>query len=213
METFETEDQQVEAIKKWWRENYKIVVFAIVAGLAAILGSQYYMENKIMMAETASDHFNEVLKARANDQLAIIADRSELLQKDFSSTPYAAQATMIWASALAQQGELEKARQKLDWVIAHTRDPVNSKIAVIHQAQLLFDSKNYQQAHDLLTANYHDEDVFAALNLETQGDILVAMGKMDEAVKSYDKALAKYLTLGINVEFLKIKRNDISPSL
>jgi len=55
MEAFETEDQQVEAIKKWWRDNYKLVILLAVLGVSGILGTQYYRENKIIMGEAASD--------------------------------------------------------------------------------------------------------------------------------------------------------------
>ena len=42
MDTYETEEQQVEAIKKWWNENYKMVIGLAVIGLGSIVGIQQW---------------------------------------------------------------------------------------------------------------------------------------------------------------------------
>jgi predicted negative regulator of RcsB-dependent stress response len=208
MEAFETEDQQVEAIKKWWRENYKLVILLAVVGVGSILGSQYYRENKIIMAEAASDNYNAVLDATANNQSDIISDRTALLQKDFQDSPYAIQATLLLAKDLAESGKNKQAIEKLLWVEKNSQDKALQQIALIQRAQLMASTEQLEQALELLQATT-EENSFTAVKLETKGDILVIQGKLDEAKKAYDEAIGQYMLLGANVDVLQIKRNDL----
>ena len=208
MEAFETEEQQVEAIKKWWRENYKMVVLLTIVGIGGILGSQYYKENKLLMGEAASDNYNALLEAVENNQSDIIADRTNLLQKDFQSSPYTAQATLLLAKNLAESGKNEQAIEKLLWVEKNTADKSLQQIALIQRAQLLASSNNSEQAL-LLLKDSADDGAFAAVKLETKGDILVVQGNLSEAKKAYDEAMGKYILLGASVDILRIKRNDL----
>ncbi|PAR85254.1 YfgM family protein, partial [Vibrio cholerae] len=44
MELYDTEEQQVEAIKDWWKENGKAVIFGAVIGLGGLFGWRYYQD-------------------------------------------------------------------------------------------------------------------------------------------------------------------------
>jgi len=208
MEAFETEDQQVEAIKKWWRDNYKLVILLAVLGVSGILGTQYYRENKIIMGEAASDNFNTVLAAVNKNQSEIISDRTALLQKDFQSSPYASQATLLLAKNLAESGKHEQAIEKLLWVEKNSQDKSLQQIALIQRAQLMASSEQFDQALEVLQ-NSTEDGSFSAIKLEAKGDILVVQGKLAEAKKAYDEAIGAYMLLGANVDILQIKRNDL----
>jgi predicted negative regulator of RcsB-dependent stress response len=208
MEAFETEDQQVEAIKKWWRENYKLVIIIVIGAVAGILGSQYYQENKILNAEAASDNFNAVLSAVDNKQSEIVADRTALLQKDFKSSPYSAQATLLLAKNLAEAGSYDQAIEKLLWVENNSDDKSLQQIALIQRAQLIASSGKEEEALSLLQNN-KEAGSFTAVSLETQGDLLVSLDRQTEAKKIYDEAMGKYMLVGTNVDVLQIKRNDL----
>ncbi|MGU3844696.1 YfgM family protein, partial [Vibrio diabolicus] len=44
MELYDTEEQQVEAIKDWWKENGKAVIIGAVVGLGGLFGWRYYQD-------------------------------------------------------------------------------------------------------------------------------------------------------------------------
>jgi predicted negative regulator of RcsB-dependent stress response len=44
IEGYETEEQQVDAIKKWWHENGTMLIVGAVVGLAGLWGWRYYGE-------------------------------------------------------------------------------------------------------------------------------------------------------------------------
>ncbi len=63
MDNYETEEQQVEAIKKWWQENFKMVIVASLVGLSAIVGVQQWKQNKVVNAQTASVEYDYILNS------------------------------------------------------------------------------------------------------------------------------------------------------
>jgi len=41
VDEFSTEDEQVEAIKKWWKENGTSLIVGVVLGLSVLFGWRY----------------------------------------------------------------------------------------------------------------------------------------------------------------------------
>jgi predicted negative regulator of RcsB-dependent stress response len=73
MDNYETEEQQVEAIKKWWAENFKMVIVLAIVGLGSIVGVQQWKQNKLVTAHTASveyDHILQVVKSNKDEQIS-----------------------------------------------------------------------------------------------------------------------------------------------
>ena len=66
----ESQDQEVEAFQKWWRENGKVVVIGVVAGLSAVIGWNWWLAQEQRKAEVASSMYSEVVNAANSEQHA-----------------------------------------------------------------------------------------------------------------------------------------------
>ena len=53
MDVYNTEEEQVEAIKKWWNENGKSIITGIIIGVIAIFGWRSYENHTAMQAKAA----------------------------------------------------------------------------------------------------------------------------------------------------------------
>ena len=79
MEAFRTEEEQVEAIKRWWDENGKSTIAAIVLALAAGFGWQGWQGYQVDQRQAASDVYQAMLQALSGaDQGAI--DNSQAIE-------------------------------------------------------------------------------------------------------------------------------------
>ena len=68
MSTYQTEEEQVEAIKAWWKENGKSVIGGAVLGLALVGGFKGWTEYSRVQAESASSYYEGFTQlARAGD--------------------------------------------------------------------------------------------------------------------------------------------------
>ena len=63
MESYRTEEEQVKALKRWWDENGRSTVVAIVFALSAGFGWQGWQNYSEGQREVASDLYQAMLQA------------------------------------------------------------------------------------------------------------------------------------------------------
>ncbi|GAL21617.1 Mlr7403 protein [Vibrio maritimus] len=63
MELYDSEEQQVEAIKDWWKENGKAVVLGVVVGLGGLFGWRYYQDSVVQAQEAASEQYSKAVES------------------------------------------------------------------------------------------------------------------------------------------------------
>ena len=63
MSGYETDEEQLEALKKWWAENGKAVLVGVVLGLGAIFGWRGWISHEQGRSEAASALYEEVINA------------------------------------------------------------------------------------------------------------------------------------------------------
>ena len=67
MDAYRTEEEQVEAIKRWWSENGKGVIAAVVIGVLGSVGWQSWQDRQVSQAEAASGIYQELLALSAEE--------------------------------------------------------------------------------------------------------------------------------------------------
>ncbi len=209
MDNYETEEQQVEAIKRWLHENYKMVLVLSIIGLGSIVGVQQWKQAQIVKAHTASmeyDHILQVVKTNKNDP---IKQQVETMLNDYQDFTYAALSAMLEAKQMIEAGKLAEAEEKLQWVINNSKAQNLQHISRVRLATLMSAQDKNEAALEVLNV---DQGSFKASYLEVKGDILVALKRINEARSAYDQALEAYAAIGANAQILRIKRNDLGNS-
>ena len=203
---FETEEQKIEALKKWWKDNGKMVVAGLVIGGALIAGWRLYQDYRIKHSEKASALYEVVLQAAASGtDINAQQTRVNDLLAEYANTPYAALSALILAGQQAKADDNIKAAQQLEWVIKNASAVEIKTIARLRLARLLFASEQNDAALALVNTAYPES--FTGLFEELKGDLLVAHGDKDQARSAYDKAI-QAAENGAS-DFLKMKRNDL----
>lgn len=184
---YETEQEQIEAIKRWWRENGKFVIAGLVIGLGAVIGWRWWHSYQQHRAEAASAKHSELLDAvQAGD-----SDKAESAGKallgEYASTPYAAQAALDLAGQEVTRGKLDQASEHLSWVLAHSDDKALTLVARLRLAQVLLAQDKADAALQKLAQA--DAGKFQALYDETRGDAYVALKQFDKARDAYSASL------------------------
>ena len=62
MDIYTTEEEQVEAIKKWWKENAKSVIGGVIIGLAVIYGGKTWLAQQNVHVEQVSVTFEAMMQ-------------------------------------------------------------------------------------------------------------------------------------------------------
>nr|WP_040579775.1 tetratricopeptide repeat protein [Methylobacter tundripaludum] len=189
MEMYDSEEEQVEALKRWWKENSTATIVGLVMGIVIILGWNYWQDHKKAQSAQASATYDQLLKAldeNKNDSVDKLAQR---MQEQFKGTEYAAFSGLFQAKLKSQQGDFAAAKQILKTIAAEPNKQL-SNIAKIRLVRLMLATGEYEQG--LQVINEVDAKAAASYSAnydELVGDLYVALDRLDEARTSYQNAL------------------------
>ncbi|MCX9572930.1 YfgM family protein [Vibrio cholerae] len=185
MELYDTEEQQVEAIKDWWKENGKAVIFGAVIGLGGLFGWRYYQDSVVAAQEAASQSYS-----KAMDALQAKGIESEGTIQTFidanKKTEYAVLAAMQLAKAQVDAGQLDEALAQLEWAKGATKDAALKPLLTFRVARLQAEQGQFDDALTQLTSI--QEKSWAGRVAELRGDILMRKGDSAAAYAAYTEA-------------------------
>lgn len=187
METYQTEEQQVEAMKQWWSKNAKSVIGATIVGLGIILGGRAWVDYRATQSEAASTLYQNMIAAMEATKVDSALEQGSRLLGQYSGTPYATLAALASAKIKMEQGDAAAARAHLQWVIDHGKPEPMIHVARLRLARVIFDSGDAQLA--LTTLGSEPPTGFTTEYKELEGDIYRSMNKIDEARAAYRDAL------------------------
>ena len=183
------EQEQVDALKAWWKENGKWLLLTLALALAGFATIQGWQAHKSNQAIEASTLFAELLKQADSRDPKRINDAAAAVIDNYGSSAYAARAALLAAQVNIQTKDAVRAKTQLQWVIKHTDEEGLKNVARLNLASVLLDEKSYDEALALLDTPHPDS--FAGSYAEVRGDVLGAQGKTEEARAAYQQALGK----------------------
>ncbi|KOR31666.1 hypothetical protein TI05_12175 [Achromatium sp. WMS3] len=206
--SYETEEQQVEAIKLWWKNNATSVFTGVLIGLIAVFGWRYWDNHRNMIAAEASALFEQLVISvdKGQDQIAI--QQVKTLQDNYKSTPYASFANLMEAKRLLAKNDITGAKKALQQVIDKAPEIAFKTIAVLRLARIQISSKDLQAATQLLV-QYPPDKAFKAEYAALRGDIENAKGNIEAARQAYQEALNG--TVG-QADLIKLKLDNLPPA-
>lgn len=187
---YETDEEKVETIKKWWKENGLSVVAGALIGLGAIYSWRYWIEYKDNVASKASAVFEQLINDAQTGKAEDIAKRAKSLQDEFGSTPYPALGSLVSAKALYDAGKADDAIAALQRVIDDAPDPAIARIAALRMARIQVSEGKLDAAAKTVDA-HGGSPAFAAEFAVVRGDIAATRGDVAAARAAYQEALDK----------------------
>jgi predicted negative regulator of RcsB-dependent stress response len=183
------EQEQVDELKALWKKygvyiTRGVIAFFVLYGL--FQGWSYYQTKQSL---GASELYQSIVVLDEKNTKDIL-QKSQKLIDDYSGTPYAGRAAILFAKASYLEGNKDKAKEKLDWATSHAKESATESIALIQLGQILVEEKKYDDALGKVNGVYNDG--YLGLSNDLKGDILNAMGKKEEAKKAYQEALKRF---------------------
>lgn len=183
MEQFETEEQQVEAIKRFWKENGLAIGIGVVLGIGGLYGWRYYNDTQIAAQESASKSYSNVISTLSADNTA----QAEAFIEN-SDTGYSVLVALQLAKLAVDSNDLASAAKHLNHVATHANDAAIKSVANIRLARVQNAQGEYAEALETLTLV--SEDSFKAQVAEIQGDVYVNQQKIEQAKAAYNESLS-----------------------
>ena len=215
MDVYTSEEQQVEAIKKWFKENAVSLVVGVALGLGGVFGWRAWSQYQFTQEVLAASGYAKVMNALNQNQFLEARDLGKLVVEEHGSTPYAALSALAMAKADLKVDDRAAAQAHLKWVLEHTRLEPLRHIAsqrlvrlmlaenILDEAeQLLAESSEYQQGNQHFSVGYN----------ELKGDLLMARGDVAGAAKYYQAAVSGLPLDSPYRMLLELKRDDTGMS-
>jgi predicted negative regulator of RcsB-dependent stress response len=183
------------------------LALGLAIGFGAIGGWQGWQTYKDRQGEAASalyESAKKALDASKRDEARTLVDQ---IVNQYSSTPYAAAASLRMAQSDVGANDLDAAVTRLTWVIEHGRDDGIKDVARLRKARVLHAQGKNDDALALLDA---EPASFKGLVLELRGDIQLAKGDKAAARDAYEKALGATEEQAANRMLLQQKLDDLS---
>jgi len=206
-----TDQQRAEQVRIWLRENVWYLIAGLVIGLGALFGWREWTSYSSSHAETASGLYEELLGAIRVNRATRAEEIATQLDKEFGSSPYVDQARFAMAKMRMEKSQPEEAAKYLGQVVEHPSSPEMASIARLRLGRVLIQQEKYDDALD--TLEMPDDSAFASHFHEARGDAYYALGKLAEARKEYEAALAASPEVAGEQPFLRAKLDEVAGRL
>ncbi len=210
MDVYTTEEQQVDAIKKWWHENKWSVIGGVVIGVSALVGGRAWLSNQHATAEAASVIYQVMQEQMSSGKNEEATTHAAQLLGQFSDTPYSSLAALTMAKIKLDSGDATAASSHLRWALDNTEEDAVRHEARLRLARLLLADAKYDEALSLLRGI--DAVVYTTSYEQLTGDIHVAAGQSESARTAYTRALASLAPSGRGRELLQMKLDNLGSS-
>lgn len=199
------EQEQLDELKAFWNQYGNLITWVLVlvlGGFAAFNGWNWWQRDQATKAAVMYEEFDKAIQAGDADQAGrVFSD----LKERYARTAYAQQAGLQAAKLQADKGKGDEAQASLTWVAEKATDEEYQALAHLRLSALLLDKKAYDEALKQVDAVKSPE--FAALADDRRGDILLASGKKEEAVKAY---LASYKAMSDQLDYRRIVESKLA---
>jgi predicted negative regulator of RcsB-dependent stress response len=212
-----TEEEQVEALKRWWDEHGKNTLAIVVVAACGYFGWQGWQANQQAQKEQSSDMYQQLLELTlvapgtelTMEQQAAINTVGEQIKEQYPSSFYATASALLLAKAAVDADNLTLAKMQLEWAKENNSDPANAPIIDQRLARVLIALDDAEAALALVQTSPAEQ--FASSFAEVRGDAYAAQNDAANAYAAYQEALDTLpADQGNRRNFLTIKRDEFA---
>lgn len=212
MAELRSEEEQLEVVKRWWKENGTSLIAGAILAAAGVFGWnawQNYQEGK---SEAASARYQQLINMTAGttlegDQLSAAQTLIDELTDDYSNTLYAELAQLLEARLAVQQDDLAAAKQALQDVASNSSRRYVQSLAWLRLARIEVAEGNPEAALALLDQPI--SDALAAQQANVRGDAFLAQNQPEQARDAWQTAQSIAQTQNQPLYGVQFKLDDL----
>jgi predicted negative regulator of RcsB-dependent stress response len=213
------EEENIEALKKWWDENGKPLLFFAIFVIGGYGAWLLWQNSQATDAEIASDLYEEVLSLAISEPGLPVTEQESLrilelfdqLKVDYSGSVYALYGALFAAQQLVNANDLDAAEDSLQWVLDNQQNGLFRQTEEglilttnLRLGRVILAKGESERALNLV--NGIDPKAFEAGFAELRGDIYVTMGRIVDARDAYIAAQQA----GSSNDGLRMKLDDLA---
>ena len=205
MEVYSTENEQVDALRRFFIENGKALAIGVVIGIGALLGWRYWQNHQQAEMTGASQSYQQASEALTGGKADGVALAEKFIEKNANN--YGVLAALQLAQHEVDQKNFAKAEQQLAWAQGQTKDENLKSLIDLRLARVQLQENKLDDA--LKTLYLIKATGWVAMAQDIRGDVLVKKGDVKGAREAYSKGLASDASQSLQ-GLLRMKLNNLS---
>jgi predicted negative regulator of RcsB-dependent stress response len=213
------DEENVEALKKWWQENGKQILISVFLVLGGLGGWEFYQNSEQESSNAASDLYEEILALTLKNENEALSDSDreyiisygKKLREEYPNSSYASFGTLFAAAAEVENRNLSQAETSLNWILENSTGGLFSSTeegllltTKLRLGRVLLAQGDAGRALDFI--NTVDPKEFETGFAELRGDIYVALDQLEDARDAYSVAQQA----GSNSDALRMKLQELA---
>lgn len=199
--------EQEEALRNWWRDNWRWIVGGVVAGVAILIGWNSWQSHRERSAVVAAEVYSQLQSAVDAQDLDAANTHLNQLTSDHSGLGYVQQGRLLVAKLHFDAGQYDEAATLYRGVVKDADDKLLADVARLRLARVLIQQEQYDAALQQLDPK--TAGAFAARVREARGDALFAKGDLAGARAEYAAALADNADAQTDRTLLEMKLQQV----
>ena len=198
------EEQEINQLKDWWKENGKTIIVAFILGVGGMFGWRYWQAHQAEQIAQASAQYDALIYSAQQDEQAKKANIEQFVQAN-SKTAYAVFALLDEAKKATEKQDFVAAEVNLNQALTQSQDEVLTSIVALRLSAVQFQLGQLDNA--LTTLNQVKGESFNARKALLTGDIQVAKGDKVAAKNSFEQA--QQSSSQLEQQMAKMKLNNL----
>jgi predicted negative regulator of RcsB-dependent stress response len=206
-----TEEEQIAQMKDWWQRNGKPLLTGGALALAIVVGWQAWQQYQTNQAQGGGALYQQLLETTltptGQPDAGKVTELADKLKREYGGSAYAQYASLFVAKVAVDSARLDDAVAELKPLVDKPADSTIGELARQRLARVLAAQGKVEEGLKLLEGQA--EKAWQSSREELKGDLLVQLGRSDEAHAAYQKAKDS-LSEDAAVGGLQMKLDDLA---
>jgi predicted negative regulator of RcsB-dependent stress response len=206
-----TEEEQIAQMKDWWQRNGKPLLTGGALALAIVVGWQAWQQYQANQAQGGGALYQQLLETTltptGQPDAGKVTELADKLKSEYGGSAYAQYGSLFVAKVAVDNAKLDDAVAELKPLVDKPADATIGELARQRLARVLAAQGKTEEGLKLLEGEA--DKAWQASREELKGDLLVQLGRSDEAHAAYQKAKDS-LSEDAAVGGLQMKLDDLA---
>jgi predicted negative regulator of RcsB-dependent stress response len=208
MDAYVSEQEQVEQIRRWWKNNGTALLLGLALGVGGLAAYRYWDATQSARAESASQNYEQLIEMAAAQKLDDAMKAGHAIIESYPDSVYAKLSGLLVAKMAVEKHDYTQAKAELQRLLDSDGHGQLADVARERLARLLLAENKADEAFKQLEgiAVVNGEDSAA----ELRADVLAARGDVSGARSKYLEALASADKLGLDRDSIQLKLDNLT---
>lgn len=204
MEVYNNENEQVDALRRFFANNGKALAVGVIIGIGALAGWRYWAGHQVSNSAEISANYQKVTQAMQGDRPQTLEAVAKFASEN--NNTYGALAALDLAKQYVDQQQLDQAATQLQTGLKATKDENLQAVLNLRLARVQLQQKQAEAA--LKTLDAVKGEGWSAIIADIRGEALLSKGDKQGARDAWSKGIASDASPALK-QMMQMKMNNL----